>query len=135
MADTIRKKSEIIALMANNVTGAVSAQDNRDFVESTMGSKERTTVALSTYTLLDDDEILHVTRSATGVCTITIPTALITDNRVFNIKDAGFNASNYNITVETQGSEKIENSTADYIINSDGDSVQLYSDGIDLFIR
>lgn len=135
MADTVRTKSALAALLADNASKDISAQDVRDFLVSVMGSKTLTTVSTATYTVLDNDNILHVMRTATGACTITIPTALIVSTKVIDIKDAGFNASNNNITIETQAAEKIENSTADYVISVSGTSIQLYSDGTDLFIK
>ena len=135
MADTTRTKSVLQGILPDNDSGDISPQDIRDFLVSVMGSKTTTTVSTATYTLLSNDNILQVTRTATGVCTITIPTALITNTKVITIKDAGFNASNYNITIETGGAEKIENSTNDYIVSVSGNCVQFYSDGTDLFIK
>lgn len=37
MSDTARTKAEILALLADNSTGAISAQDLRDFVETILG--------------------------------------------------------------------------------------------------
>jgi len=108
MAETVRTKSDLLALMPVNTVGDISSQDIRDFVESTMGSKTVTTVNATTYSLLSNDNILHVTYSSTGECTITIPTDQIVDGREFTIKDAGFNASIKNITIETEASELID---------------------------
>lgn len=36
MADTIRTKSELVTLYADNTSGAISAQDGRDFIVSSM---------------------------------------------------------------------------------------------------
>ena len=93
-----------------------------------------TTVNTATYTVLSSDEILNVTRTATGACTITWPTSLMDNGRDLVIKDAGFNASVYNITVNTGGAETIDGD-ASWLINGDGDWLDLYSDGSNLFIK
>lgn len=136
MADTIRTKSALAGLFPDNVIGDISPQDLRDFLVSVMGSMTITTVSTATYTVVDNDDILHVTRTASGACTITIPSTLIaTSTKVITIKDAGFNSSNNHITIVTEGSEKIENSVNNYVMSSNGNCAQFYSDGTDLFIK
>lgn len=93
-----------------------------------------TTVNTATYTVLSSDEILNVTRTATGTCVVTWPTALMDNGRDLLIKDAGFNASSFNITVDTGGAETIDGS-ANWTINGDGDWIGVYSDGSNLFIK
>lgn len=96
-----------------------------------------TTVSASTYTVLETDQIIHITRTSTGTCLVTIPSALIAsaDGMVFEIKDAGNNAGANNITVETEGGEEIEFSTSDWLINGDGDWVKFYIEDGAVFIR
>jgi len=93
--------------------------------------RDITTVSGSTYSLLINDYILHVTRTATGDCTITLPTAQVTAGRVIHIKDASGFATVYTVTVDTQGSEKID--TADDIEFGGGDSRSIYCDGTNWF--
>src|SRR5690554_3709889 len=92
-----------------------------------------TTVAGATYTVLMTDDIIHSTYSATGAVTITIPTALMAEKKTFTIKDAAGKAGTNNITIATQGAETIDGS-ATYVINSDYDSITLYSDGNNWYI-
>ncbi|MCP4584579.1 hypothetical protein, partial [Pseudoalteromonas sp.] len=94
---------------------------------------EITTVSTATYTLLITDDILHVTRTATGTCTITLPTAQVTSGRVIVVKDAAGNAGTYNITIDTQGSEDIDGEDT-AVINSDYSAINLYSDGSNWFV-
>jgi hypothetical protein len=49
------------------------------------------------------------------------------------IKDSGFNAYTNNITVHRAGSEKIDNVTADFVINNCGAAWVFMSDGTDWF--
>ena len=127
MADTIRTKSALQTLLADNVAGDISPQDIRDFLVSVIGSEYRVTVNTATYTLTGNDRTLHVTRTATGTLT--------TDHRVIDIKDAGNNAGTNNITVETEAAEKIEFTTDDLPMSSNGMAITLYSDGTDWFIK
>jgi len=91
------------------------------------------TVSTATYTVLSTDRTLHVTRTAAGTCTITIPSSLILSEYFrLTIKDTG-GAGTYNITIETGGSETIDGET-DWVINGDYDWLTLYSNGANLFI-
>lgn len=93
-----------------------------------------TTVSTATYTILSTDanKVLHVTRTATGVCTITFPTALIADGFRFSIKDTG-NAQTFNITLDTQGAETIDGA-ATFVLNTNYEAINVYCDGTNLFI-
>jgi hypothetical protein len=91
-------------------------------------------VNLSTHTYSATEVILLVTYTATGECTITIPTTEIAKvDRIFRIKDAGFNALVNKIIIETEGSETIDNE-ASAEININGAAITLCSDGSNLFI-
>lgn len=95
----------------------------------------KTIVSTATYTVLSTDYILRVTRTSTGACTITIPTALITAGiPVLTIKDVGGNAGTNNITVNTEGAETIDGN-ASVILDVDNASINLYGDGTNLFIK
>jgi hypothetical protein len=93
-----------------------------------------TTVSTATYDLLLSDDILHVTRTATGTCAIDLKTAQVIKGREITIKDASLNAGTYNITVTTEGAETIDGA-ASLTINGDGDSYTLYCDGTNWFIK
>ena len=86
--------------------------------------KNITTVSTSTANVAATDEIIHVTYTATGACTLTVTSALLAaaanEGMVFTVKDAGFNSSVYAITIETEGTETIDGSTSDYTIETDG---------------
>ena len=93
-----------------------------------------TTVNAATYDLLASDDILNVTYTATGAVTsLTLPTAQCVSGRVIVIKDAGFNAGTYSITIDTEAGEKIDNEDT-YVISLDGDSVTLVSNGSNWYI-
>ena len=92
-----------------------------------------TTVSSSTHSLALTDSILKVTYTSTGACTITWPTAQITDGREVTIKDAGGDASTNNITIATGGSETIDGA-ASYVMTEDYSSITLFCDGSNLFI-
>jgi len=92
----------------------------------------RTVVSGATYSITASDYLLGVTRTATGTCAITFPTAQITTNRVWLIKDEGGGASTYNITIGTQGAETIDGA-ATLTINVNYRMVTIYSNGTNLF--
>lgn len=92
-----------------------------------------TEVNTPSYIVQDTDNIIHVTYTLIGVVTITLPTSDLSRTGALIIKDASFNASINNITIQTEGSEKIDgDDTA--VISSDETSVSLYTDGTDWFI-
>ena len=89
-------------------------------------------VDAATYTVLDTDHILGVSYTATGACTITLPTALVTAGRTLIIKDTGLSATTSNITFECEGGELIDGA-ATLVLDADGDSSTLFCDGTSLF--
>jgi len=91
-----------------------------------------TVVNASTYTILEKDNIIHSTYSAIGAQTITIPTAQLVSGRIITIKDAGGNASVNNITIATEGTEKIDGGDT-AVINSNYGVITLYSNGSNWF--
>jgi hypothetical protein len=105
-----------------------------NYIRYPFGSYEpQTAVVDAAYELQIGDFFLHVTATATTAVTITLPTAEVVKGRAVNIKDAGFNASTNNITIETEGAELIEGA-ANLVISADGVSISLYSNGSDWFI-
>ena len=57
-----------------------------------------------------------------------------TNGRCLYIKDTGFNSGTNNITIAQHASEKIENVASSYVISTNGESVELTSDGTNWFI-
>jgi len=79
-------------------------------------------------------QIILVTYTATGAVTsLTIPTLLCKAGNWFIIKDAGGLAGTNNITIDTEGSQKIDGQDT-LVINTNYDHVTLYCDGSNLFI-
>ena len=93
-----------------------------------------TNVAASTYSTLTSDHYIGVSYTATGICTVTLQTATVTAGRVVTIKDTGGNASGNNITIATQAAQTIDGA-ATQTISGDYDSVDLFSDGTNWFIK
>jgi len=93
-----------------------------------------TTVNTAIYDLLTTDFILNVTYTATAAVTsLTLPTAQTTSWRIVIVKDAWWNASLNNITIDTEWAETIDWS-ATAVISWDYDSVSLYCDWTNRFI-
>jgi hypothetical protein len=125
-----------LTLPASDGTTGDVVETNGSGVQSYRGvGPKTTTVSTATYTVLAADEALQVTRTTTGACVITVPSALITAaKKEWTITDAGDNASFNNVTIETEGSQTI-NGFSNYTINSDKTSITLYSDTSNLFIK
>ena len=93
---------------------------------STEGRRSAVTVVnAATYDLAAGDEILHVTYS--GV-TVTLTTAQTENGRKIYVKDAAGVASAGNITIDTEGSEKIDGQDT-LTIDTNYGVETLYSDG------
>jgi len=78
--------------------------------------------------------VINVTRTTSGSCVLTIKsTAIAIEGFNVTVKDSGLNASVNNITIATEGAEKIEGEDT-LIISGDGDSISLFSNGDNLLI-
>lgn len=67
-----------------------------------------------------------------GVGTPTLPAPA--PGAFVRIKDSGFNANTNNITVTRNAAEDIDGVTANYVMNSDGETKVFVSDGTDWFV-
>lgn len=85
-----------------------------------------TNVNASTYTAISSDEILGVTYTTTGACTITLPA--ITGLKRYIVKDEGGNATTNNITINTTGGDTIDGE-ANALININYTSLTFYNNG------
>jgi hypothetical protein len=92
-----------------------------------------TDVNSGSYTLQSTDNILHVTYTSTGSVSIILPTSELTRTGILVIKDGGLSANTNNITISTEGTEKIDGEDT-AIISSDGTSLNFYTDGSNWFI-
>ena len=99
----------------------------------TKNIKTETDITTTTYTMLDTDNVLLVSKTATAEVTdVAISSAIIAqDGRVIIVKDTGNNANTNNITLTTEGGETIEGS-ATLVMTVDREVVWLISDGSDL---
>jgi len=94
-----------------------------------------TMVNAATYDLLVTDDILNVTYTLTAAVTsLTLPTAQCVAGRLITVKDAGYLAGTNNITIDTEGAEKINNADT-LVINANGDSVDIYADGTNWHVK
>lgn len=122
--------SNIIPIVSSGTTYKIQLDNLLDY-----NVPNTTIVSGSTYTFGEYDSILSVSYTLTGSCAITLPTAQISiDGRIFEIQDKGLNCYTNNITISTQAAELIQNEN-DLIMNIDGTSITLYSDGNNLYIK
>ena len=137
-SDDGTEMSVAIRIDANNVLKVGAKSDGAGgvdglFVKNYGANIQNIIVAsASTYTVLESDNIIHSTYSVTGAQTITIPTAQLVSGRIITIKDAGGNANTNNITIGTEGDEKIDGSDT-AVINSNYGVITLYSNGSNWF--
>jgi hypothetical protein len=118
----------LVGYTATSIIGALNE------VKALTHNVEVATVSSATYTLTSSTvTYILVYYSTTNTCTVTLNTAQCSLGRIVTIKDAGLNASVYNITIETQGSETIEGES-NAQITGDGDALTFISDGSNWFI-
>lgn len=99
------------------------------------GAQRWTIRSISANTTLDTTttDMLVYASSAGGAISVTLPAHVA--GRVLLIKDSGFSALTNNITlVRSGGTGKIENASASYVMNLNGQSVMLGDNGTDWFI-
>lgn len=89
------------------------------------------TLVSSNYTVTTADEILLVDTSSIAI-TVTIPSVLLTSGRVLTFKDIG-NAYTNNITVVTEGTEKIDGQDS-IVIDFNYGSYSVVSDGTNWYV-
>jgi hypothetical protein len=95
----------------------------------------RVDISATPYTMKLTDNTLYVDSSG-GAITIIIPSDIIAlDGIEFTVMDIGYSANTNNITVQTEGTEKIYNSASDYVISGAGDSVTFKTDGSNVHIK
>lgn len=90
-----------------------------------------TSVTSSPYTTLASDKLILVNNAADT--TINLIAAASFTGKFLTIKDISGNASRYNITIDGNSSETIDDSTT-YVMKVDYESVTLYSDGTEWWI-
>ena len=91
------------------------------------------TINEATYSLKKSDFMLLIEYTTTGEMTLTLPTSQLKKGRIIIIKDSGGKAGTNNITIKTEGGEKIDNEN-ELIISGDNDSLTLVSDENNWFI-
>jgi hypothetical protein len=89
----------------------------------------RTEVSTPAYTLLYSDVLISSKYSAIGSQTLTLPLVSSVDvGKIYHIVDAGANAQTNNITIQTSGSDTI-NDELELLINLNYQSISIFSDG------
>ena len=83
------------------------------------------------YTTRKVDTIVGVS-TATSAVQVTLLTASMFEGKFVTVNDEGGNAGTLNITVATEGTETIDGANT-ATINTNYDSIHLYSDGSDWF--
>lgn len=140
MAKTATVKLDTLDFKESDVTNAkivATGDDQLQFVGSgtehinVTGAKiglNSNVVNTSTHVITKDELVTRVTYTTTGACTVTLPSTSDAGSNVFHIIDAGQSASINNITVETAGSETINNES-NAAITQNGQSFSLFCDG------
>lgn len=131
MADTIRTKAQVLALMPDNNSGQVSPQDMRDFIVSIYDavSALNTRTLTSNATLASTDHVVLVD-ATNGAVTVTLPLAAARLSE-FCIKktDSSANA----VTVDGNGGETIDDATT-FVLTEQYDAIRIFSDGTEWWV-
>lgn len=85
------------------------------------------------YTVLLSDFFISIRPATLGTGTINLPTASSASGRYFIIKDVEGAAGGKPITIDPSGAELIDGA-ATYIMNTDWESLSIYSNGTAWFI-
>lgn len=130
MADTNRTLTALQALLPDNTSRAISAQDLRDFLVSAYGSRYVTTISSTPVTLDDDDDIVLADANG-GAITVNLPASASNTHKTYTIKkiDSSGNA----VTLDGNGSETIDGSTT-HALSGQYDSVTIVCDGTEWHI-
>jgi len=131
MADTIRTKAQVLALMPNNNSGQISPQDMRDFIVSIYDAVS----ALSTRTLTGDttlaatDHVVLVDASG-GDVTLTLPLAA---SRLSEFCIKKIDSSGNTVTIDGNGGETIDGSTT-FVLTEQYDALRIFSDATEWWV-
>jgi hypothetical protein len=107
---------------------------NLSWATVSSGSSALTVEEKNSNTVLTGSNKFIKANSSSSAITLTLPTAVGITGETFIIKDIG-NATTNAVTIATNGSQTIDGSTADLIINNNYASVELISDGANWWIR
>ncbi len=118
--------------ISNNTTEKASIDKNGTIKSSGGHIVKHKAVTTTPYTALSSDYIIGV--SIQSAATIYLPTSQVTvEGRVYVIKDELLGApASYNmpITIVGEAGEKIDNVAAGYAMAASGESIAVYSDGV-----
>jgi len=120
MSDTRRTLSQLQALLADNNVGAISPQDLRDFLVSTVITA--VTSKTADYPIVEGDSVVNVTANSP---TITLPTAVDAGGVSYTIKNSGGGI----VTVATTSAQTIDGAASGSLTLSRWDSLTVVSDG------
>ena len=123
-ADTPRTQSYLQTRFANNSTGAIKAQDLRDFLVSTELAASTTKTA--NYTATANDQIILLDGTSSTV-DLTLPAANVNTATAKKYYVKALNVTNQ-VRVVPSNSQTIDGSTA-YVFAASGDAIILGSDG------
>ena len=122
--------TSILKIDAPEITGTRTEAAGSIVVANSWSRRE---VDVASYDTVPTDNVLGVTRTATGACAIELQTADMWPGRKIEIVDEGGNAGTNNITVSTEGAETIAGQDT-LVIDDDYNVVCLYSDGSNWFV-
>lgn len=123
MADTHRERSALVALLADNTAGDISAQDIRDWLLSTL-LRNVTTYSSSTPTI-DDDDVVVLLDGTSNTVAAALPAAASSANRILLVKAINID----NAVALDPGSDNLEGTTTDYTFATANDAIIIACDG------
>ena len=90
-------------------------------------------VETTTYVITDSDSFLNISGTESNAVEVTLPTSSLSRKNILVIKDRDGYANTNNITIVTEGSEKIDSEDS-FVIDVDFGAVMIFTDGSNFFI-
>lgn len=134
-AITIIQEDDLLAIVEGSETKKAEVYQLENYLvptNVTMSAGSTVNLSDSTY---DKSMLIRLTWSgATGTATLNLPSAASNTNRLIRIiSNGGFSVST-RVNLTPTGSETLDGSTNAYVINTEYEGIQVWSDGSEWFI-
>ena len=103
---------------------------NKEYVDNNLNTFNRIIVNTNSYTLQEDDDLIGVGYTTTGIVSINLPAInSLTTTKSYTIVDEGGNANTNNITINTNGLDTIIGNS-NIVLSENYNAVTIYHNGV-----